>query len=103
VLEALIGLIILGTLIAFWQSALRARESATSECRRYCRSHELQFLDETVAMSHFEVTRRPSGLVTLRRVYAFEFSEGGVERKAGSITMIGDRVESVYMPLFNDP
>jgi len=86
-----------------WLEALRAREVATGACRQFCKAHDLQLLDDTVALSRLELTRTSRGRLGVRRTYAFEFSRAGTDRGAGAVTVNGPRVESFYLPLLDDP
>lgn len=105
-LETLLSLIVLGGVGWFWIESLRARETAVRACREFCAAHELQFLDATVSLSHFELCRSASGRfwgLGLRRVYEFEFSRVGTDRGCGSVTLTGGNVDAVFLPLFDDP
>ncbi len=44
--------------------------------------------------------RDENGHVSLRRVYQFEFSDNGDNRRGGSIVMMGGEVESLTMEPF---
>jgi len=44
------------------------------------------------------IVRGSPGWLQLRRTYEFEFSADGHDRRVGSITLSGFRVESVYLP-----
>ena len=104
--ETLLALIVLGAVGWFWVKSLRAREAAVGTCRQFCAAHDLQFLDATVSLSHFELcwgTRGAFWGIALRRVYEFEFSRVGTDRARGSVTLTGDEVEAVFLPLFDDP
>lgn len=101
--EALVGLFILAAIGWGWRESLRAKESAVDACRHFCRSHDLQLLDDTVSLSRFELMRSNRRLFGIRRVYEFEFSPNGAERRIGSVTITEYGVESVYLPLFDDP
>lgn len=78
-----------------WVDALRAREAALRACRRVCERHELQLLDETVALKRLRLGRGTDGRVRLRRHYGFEYSERGDERRQGEAVLLGWRIESV--------
>lgn len=98
--STLLGLLVLITLAAiawFWSDSLRARESMTAACTRICRDMHLQFLDETVALARLRLARAPSGNLTWRRLYVFEFSESGADRWKGRAQLIGRQVESVQL------
>jgi hypothetical protein len=81
-----------------WDS-LKAREAANTAMREACRSEGLQFLDDTVALTSLLPVRNEEGRMKLRRVYGFEYSDTGHDRRKGSITMVGDAVLTLYVGL----
>ena len=81
-----------------WDS-LKAREAANTAMREACRSEGLQFLDDTVALTSLLPARNDEGRLKLRRVYGFEYSDTGHNRRKGSITMLGDAVLALYIGL----
>ena len=82
----------------FWLDSLRAREIATGICQAACRQRELQFHDQAVALRRLALTWRSEGL-RLRRVYRFDFSEEGMERRRGYIVMRGLNLEELSFGL----
>jgi hypothetical protein len=84
----------------FWYDSMRARERAVRAGRGACEREGLQFLDDTVLCTRTRPARDAEGRVTLRRVYTFEFSDDGQRRRAGSIVVVGDRLESLEMEPF---
>jgi hypothetical protein len=84
----------------FWYDSMRARERAVHAGRSACERDGLQFLDETVLCTRTRPTRDAEGRVKLRRVYVFEFSDDGQRRRAGSIAIVGDRLEAVELEPF---
>jgi len=52
----------------------------------------LQLLDDTVAISSLRLARNDDGRLLLRRVYDFEYSDTGDNRRHGSVVMLGHRV-----------
>ncbi|MDQ6621814.1 MAG: DUF3301 domain-containing protein [Pseudomonadota bacterium] len=74
--------------------ALRAREAAIRTGKATCGQQGLQFLDDTVRGVRTRWARDSEGHVRWRRTFVFEFSEDGVNRRGGSITMLGDEVDS---------
>lgn len=84
----------------FWYDSMRARERAVRAGRAACDREGLQFLDETVLCTRTRPTRDADGRVTLRRVYAFEFSDDGQRRRGGSIVIVGERLESLELEPF---
>ena len=82
----------------FWLDSLRAREIAIGLCQAACRQRDLQWLDQTVALRRLGLTWRAEG-VRLRRVYRFDFSEEGMERRQGYIVMRGLNLEELSFGL----
>ncbi len=91
------GLLILAILAALWVNAMRAREIAVRACVKGCRERGVQLLDQTVALSR--VRLHSKGKLRLRRVYRFEFSEQGLERYSGHVTLIGRHVVEISLGL----
>ncbi len=60
--------------------------------RSACEAEGLQFLDDTVAIAGLKPARNDDGQLALRRVYRFEYSDTGDNRRSGSVVMIGQRV-----------
>ncbi len=75
-----------------WYDSLDAREKAIAAAKSACASEELLLLDDTVAITRLGVGRDDDGVVRLRRVYGFEYSDTGNDRHPGSIIMLGSRV-----------
>ena len=80
----------------FWVDSLRARERALAAGRGACERNGLQFLDETVSGASTRFARDAEGRMKIRRVFVFEFSDTGNNRRRGSITLIGAEVLEVY-------
>jgi hypothetical protein len=76
---------------------MKAREAANEAMRDACNSEGLLFLDDTVALHSIRPARNEEGHVRLRRVYGFEYSDTGHNRCKGTITMVGDRVDVLYI------
>jgi hypothetical protein len=88
----LIGLSIVVAAVWLWLDSLRVRDAAIAAARQACQGENLQFLDESIAISSFRLGRTSDGALTFRRSYTFEFSATGDTRQQGSIVMIGHRV-----------
>ena len=84
----------LALLAWLWFDSMRAREHALVAGSRACER------DETVECVSLRPARDENGRVALRRVYRFEFSDNGHNRRAGSIVMMGGEVESLTMEPF---
>jgi hypothetical protein len=68
--------------------------------RLACEREGLQFLDETVLCTRTRPARDAEGRVRLRRVYRFEFSDNGFNRRAGRLVLLGPQVESLELEPF---
>jgi hypothetical protein len=90
-LEIVTLLILAGAGWLVW-SNLKAREAANTAIRSACDAGGLLFLNDTVGLDSIRPVRDDDGHVVLRRVYAFEYSDTGHDRRKGSVTLIGDRV-----------
>src|SRR5437879_1429861 len=92
---ALVSAMALAVWIVF--DALRAREAAIRVGKTACQQQGVQFLDDTVRGVRTRWARDADGRVRWRRTFVFEFSEDGVNRRGGSITMLGDQVDSLQL------
>jgi hypothetical protein len=96
----LVALAALALLAWLWYDSMRARERALAAGRNACEREGLQFLDDTVECVSVRPTRGENGAARIRRVYRFEFSDTGDNRRAGRIVMLGGEVESLAMDPF---
>jgi hypothetical protein len=87
---AAIGLAALAAWLVW--DALRSRERANAAMRDACETRRYFFLDDTVSLHSLRPFRDGDGRVRLRRVYRFQFSDTGHNRRNGSIALVGDRV-----------
>ncbi len=81
----------------FWLDSLKAREIGILAARNACHAEGVQFLDETVVGSSPRLARDDDGVLRLRRVYSFEYSDNGDNRRAGSVTLLGHEVEMLHV------
>ena len=78
---------------------MKVRDIAIGEAREACDREGLQFLDETVATAKIRFVRDDDGRLVLQRIYAFEYSDTGSNRRPGSIVMRGQEVLFVNVGL----
>jgi hypothetical protein len=95
----IIALLLIGALVWFWLAALKARELAVRAASTACKAEDLQLLDETVAVVSLKPARDAEGHLVWRRVYAFEYSDTGDNRRPGSVVLLGNRVLVVNVGL----
>ena len=96
----LLELLVLGLMAAgvwLWLDSLKAREIGIKAAKQACAEEELQFLDDTVLIRSLRLARDDDGQLKLRRVYAFEYSDNGDNRRSGSVTLLGNEVEMLHV------
>ncbi|MCX7171674.1 MAG: DUF3301 domain-containing protein [Proteobacteria bacterium] len=88
----LVSLVILSGLAWLWFDSLKARDAAIAATRRACETEGLLLLDDTVAIASLKPDRDAEGRLKLRRVYEFEYSDTGNNRRKGSVVIQGYRI-----------
>jgi len=91
----LLALLALAAGVWLTWTSLRAREAANAAIRAACAERAYLFLDDTVGLVSMRPIRDDRGRLSLRRVYSFEYSDTGHERRPGSVMLIGDEVVEV--------
>jgi hypothetical protein len=91
------ALLLIIAALAFWVDSLRARERALAAGRAACERYGVQLLDETVAASTLRLARDSEGRLRIRRVFAFEFSDTGNNRRHGSVVILGAEVQDLQL------
>lgn len=81
----------------FWADSMRARETALASSRDACGRAGLQLLDDTVALAALRIVRNEHGGLALRRVYVFEFTDTGDNRRQGSVVLLRASTSSVEL------
>jgi hypothetical protein len=94
-LAEILGLFALAASGWFVWDTLKAREAANAAMRAACAAEGLLFLDDTVGLESVWPVRNADGRVAVRRVYGFEYSDTGHNRRKGSVTMMGATVSVV--------
>ncbi len=74
-----------------WDS-LKAREAANAAIRPACRAAGLLFLDDTVALERIRAERDDDDQLRVARVYRFDYSDTGDNRRRGRVALLGARV-----------
>ena len=95
----IVSLLVLAAAGWFLWDSLKAREAANSAIRPACRAQGLLFLDDTVALDSIRPVRDDDGRVRLRRVYRFEFSDTGNNRRRGTVALRGAAILHVDLDL----
>ena len=101
-MSTFLGILIPLLLFLFWLDSARARELATAISDAACGKRGLQFLDQTVALTRISPCWTGRG-IRMRRTYRFDFSEEGVGRRTGHVTMLGIHLEEFSLGLPTPP
>ncbi len=88
----LFGLVLLAGGAWLWLDSLKARDGGIAAARAACNAEGLQLLDDTVSLASLRPARNDDGRLLLRRVYDFEYSDTGDNRRNGSVVLLGHRV-----------
>ncbi len=94
-----VSLAVLGGLAWLWVDSLRARDAGIQAVRSACVAEDMQLLDETVAIVGLKPERNDDGQLVLRRVYEFEYSDTGDNRRRGSVILRGRHVTVLNLGL----
>ena len=95
----IISLIVLGLLAWLWLDSIKVRDIGIRAAKVACHSEGFQLLDDTVSIARVALTRDGDGAAALRRVYNFDYTDTGDNRRNGSLVMIGSRVLVVNIGL----
>ncbi|MBX2879809.1 MAG: DUF3301 domain-containing protein [Granulosicoccus sp.] len=88
--------------VGLWWTGSRARELAIAHAKRVCKQYQVQFLDQTVALSRIRTAHDNTGKPCLKRVYRFEFSNHENYRDSGTVTLYGHQLHHVDFPYLRD-
>lgn len=91
------AILVIVAALGFWVDSLRARERALAAGRAACARYGVQLLDETVVASALRLARDREGRLRIRRVFAFEFSDTGNNRRHGSVVILGAEVQDLHL------
>jgi hypothetical protein len=92
-----IFILLMAGLVWFWLDSLKAREIGVRAAQAACEEEGLQFLDETVVGRLLRPARDDDGRLRLRRVFQFEYSDTGDNRRSGSVTLLGHQIEYLHV------
>lgn len=93
----LIGLLLLALIVWIWRDAMRARETANRVCATACAELGVQLLDETVALHRIRIRSERGRGLRLQRIYEFEYSGTGMDRRRGTIVLAGTEIELFHI------
>ncbi|MGX2041718.1 DUF3301 domain-containing protein [Methylocaldum sp. MU1018] len=83
---------VLGGLVWLWFDSAKARETGIEAVRLACEAEGLQLLDETIALVSLKPRRNENGRLSAQRIYEFEYSDTGDNRRRGRVHLLGRNV-----------
>jgi len=91
--------LLLGFVVAclYFLSALRVRELAVQAVSLASRRDDFQLLDQSVHMQRISLSRDREGRWRIWRQYRFDYTYDGVERRQGSVIMLGRQLQSIVV------
>ena len=84
---------------AFWfvWDQMKTREIANDAMREACELRGFLFLDDTVSLRSIRPRRDNEGRVRLARLYTFQYSDTGHNRRSGWIALLGATVTALTL------
>ena len=76
---------------------MKSREKAIIAAQRACKEIGVQLLDQTVSLQNIKPVRNSRGRLTFQRIYEFDFSIEGTERRQGRAVMLGQWLKQVQL------
>ncbi len=96
-LSDIVVLFLFGALCVYFLGAIRVRELAVQCVRRAGQRDEFQLLDQTVHIRRVSLSRDSSGRWRIWRQYRFDYSYDGLERRQGSVIMLGKQLQALIV------
>jgi len=93
-IAAILACALIGWIV--WDT-MKARETANNAMRDACTRYGYFFLDDTVSLVQVRPRRDGDGRLRLARVYTFQYSDTGHNRRDGSITLLAARVMALSL------
>ncbi|MBK7956371.1 MAG: DUF3301 domain-containing protein [Candidatus Accumulibacter sp.] len=81
----------------FWFDSFQARAAGMAAARAACAAEDLLLLDDTVALGTLRPARDDEGRLRLQRVYRFEYSDTGDNRRDGQVMLLGSELLMVNL------
>lgn len=92
-------LFLMGGLAWLWSDSMQAHAIGVQAVKKACEEEGLQLLDDTIALRSVKPQRNEEGWMSLARVYQFEYSNTGDNRRRGSVHLIGHHVVMLNLGL----
>ncbi len=98
-LTQLIPIAIAIAIAIIWWGNTATKEQAIMAAKRACQQANVQLLDDTVALKRYRLVRDSAGNIRIARLFVFEFSLMGDERKQGFVTFVGTQIRELNLRL----
>jgi hypothetical protein len=82
---------------AYWWRASEQKTIAVNGARQYCKQRNMQLLDDSLVFSKFRLERNLYQERSLCRVYEFDYSPDGRDRRTGQIVLHGNSILRVIL------
>ena len=99
----ILGLLVVGAGGWFVWDSLKAREAANAAMRAACKAEGMLFLDDTVALESIRAVRNDDGQLSVRRIFSFEYSDTGHDRRKGRVEMLGATMSALDLGPWSRP
>jgi hypothetical protein len=84
-------------ILSFWWGSDKVKALVLGHIYRYCKSQNLQLLDQTMVLKGIWLVRDESGSLSVRRRYTFEFTSTGEVRNHGEVEVIGHKLVNLEL------
>ncbi|WP_191603018.1 DUF3301 domain-containing protein [Marinomonas algicola] len=92
--------IILAAIGYFWWNANSVRENALAHVKTHCKKHDVQLLDQSVALQKWRIIWS-KGQLRIKREYQFEFTSTGEARYKGKVTFESSNPIKIELPAYH--
>lgn len=96
-LGEIFSVFVFGAACLHFLGAIRVRELAVQAVGRASKRDDFQLLDQTVHIRRISLSRDSTGRWHIWRQYRFDYSYDGVERRQGSVIMLGKLLQAVVV------
>jgi len=96
-MNTIIVLLIVVGLVYFWLDSIKSKENAMIYAASACRDINVQLLDQTVSLTALNLARNRQGRLAFQRIYRFDFSIYGNERREGRVMLKGHKIEQIQL------
>jgi Protein of unknown function (DUF3301) len=93
--EALWFALAFGVVALFWKASVEARAAANEAAHTACLDAGVQLLDGTVVFRSLRLARGRDDRLGFLRHYVFDYSDDGLSRRQGFVTLRGRDVELI--------